>query len=124
MAKRSKDAGLSAPGLTDDAGDRGSPTPVESLGSAPSAKEAEEAIKRTKKAEAIAVETAKAPERKLTAVPLRVFAQLSGLKPDQFQPFGAYAVREEMRACTVPEWRGRLEAFQSKPTPKLKQRAR
>ncbi len=125
MGKR-KSGSLSNPGVTDESGNPGSPTPPEpSLGSAPTAKDADDLDKANKKANA---ETASAkkeePKRQLTSVPLRVFGQLSGLKPDQFRPFYSYATREEMRPCPVPEWHTRLEAFKSKPTPQLNRLAR
>lgn len=116
MAKRPRKP-LDEPGLTDpDSGSTGSPTPAESmnkpeLGSAPKPAEAEAAV-----AVAASEETAKPePERVLPSVPLRVFAGVSGVKPDLFRPFSVYATREEMRPCPIPEWKERYKAFLSKP---------
>ncbi len=116
MAKRTKDE-LKSPGITD-GGAPGSATETAihdqpTLGSAPTPAEAEAAV-----AKAQAKEDAPAPEpkRQLSSIPLRVFAQVSGLKPDQFVPFAGYAKREEMLPCPVPEWHERLKAFRNKPT--------
>ncbi len=126
MGKRK--SGLSSPGITDETGDSGSPTPTEDtiLGSAPTGGEAEAATKKAKADAVVAEDKAKKeePARQLTSVPLRVFGQLSGLKPDQFRPFATYAAREAMRPCPIPEWKTRLEAFRNKPTPQLKRLAR
>lgn len=88
-----------------------------SLGSAPTPKEAEAAKERavTKKAEK--VEPLPAPK---PVVPYRVFAALSGMKPDRLAGFQHYVTREEMKPTTVTGWNDRYDAFMSKPVKSLK----
>lgn len=119
MARRRDKEDLAEPGLTDENGNTGSPTPTEAmnqptLGSSPTPAEAEKAVGTAgKEAEGKPEE---APKRELPSVPLRVFGSVSGIKADQFQPFARYAFREEMRPCPIPEWKERYTAFQNKPT--------
>ncbi len=124
MAKgKSRDKSLEAPGVTDaDTGSTGSPTPAEhlnqpTLGSSPTPAQAEVAMARAA-AEGV-TEKAK-PKRQLSSVPLRVFRGIAGVKPAEFRSFEVYVAREEMRPCTIPEWRIRFEAFRNKPTKALK----
>lgn len=116
MVKSKKD--LKAVGITDGDGMAGSSTETAlqdqpSLGSSPTPAEAEAAVTQAKKG--TDEPTPEAP-RQLSSVPLRVFGQISGLKPDQFVPFAKYAQREQMLPCPVPEWKKRLKDFQNKPT--------
>ena len=111
MAKKRGNTELKTPGLTDEAGNDGSSKSLDipTLGSAPTAKEAEAAVKVKPKSK-IAL-----PPPTKPSVPLRVYATISGIKPDQIQAFAMYARREEMRPCPVPEWKNRYEAFLQKP---------
>ena len=115
MAKKSEKSELKTPGLTDESGNDGSSKSLDtspaSLGSAPTPAEAEAAAK----AGASKPKTQEAPEPKKPSVPLRVYAVVSGIKPDQIQAFARYAQREEMRPCPVVEWKSRYEAFLQKP---------
>ncbi len=119
MAKRKGKDELRPVGMTDEHGDDGSsksldlvPPAPPTLGSAPTPAEAETAAKKEDPAAAAASE---APARLKPSVPLRVFAAVSGIKPDQFQAFARYAAREEMRPCPVTEWKEHFEAFLKKP---------
>ncbi len=125
MAKaKSKNRPLEEPGLTDvETGATGSPTPSEhldqpTLGSSPTPAQAEAAVERAKAEAAAKVDKESKPV--LSAVPLRVFRQVAGVKVAEFRSFEVYVQREEMRPCTIPEWRDRFQAFRSMPTKKLK----
>ncbi len=102
---------LKPPGIADKDGNDGSSQSLDTpyLGSAPTAAEAEDVAKPKDKPKV------KVVEPKKPSVPLRVYAAISGIKPDQIQAFAMYAKREEMRPCPVPEWKGRYEAFLQKP---------
>ena len=101
------------PGMTDEFGNDGSSQSLDTspatLGSAPTAAEAEDATKSKAKPKN------DAPVPKKPSVPLRVYATVSGIKPDQIQAFAMYARREEMRPCPIPQWKDRYEAFMQKP---------
>ncbi len=107
-----KGAKLKPPGLTDQEGNDGSSQSLETparLGSAPTAAEAEAATKSK-----VESKTAAAAPTK-PSVPLRVYAEVSGIKPDQIKAFARYAQLEEMRPCPIPQWKDRYEAFLQKP---------
>jgi hypothetical protein len=83
-----------------------------SLGSAPTPEEAEKAV------EAQAEKAKEPPPKKVepsqSVVPFRVYAALSGLKETKLKPFAFYVRKEEMKPCSVPEWRERYDAFQKR----------
>ncbi len=113
MAKKSEKPELKTPGLTDESGNDGSSKSLDTspvfLGSAPTPKEAEDAAKPKDKPKN------EVAQPKKPSVPLRVYATVSGIKPDQIQAFAMYARREEMRPCPVLEWKDRYETFLLKP---------
>jgi len=51
----------------------------------------------------------------LPLIPLEVFCKLSGKKPDQIAGFRRYALSNQLKPKTIPEWREELIAFQNKP---------
>lgn len=117
MAKKTKDD-LEEPGLTDaTSGKSGSRWMDSSLGSAPSAAEAEKAVAKAMAAEKTAVP--EVPAEPKPTVPIRVFQQVSGVKPAEFRAFAVYAAREDMRPCSIPEWRERYATFCAMPTAKM-----
>ena len=119
MAKTKAKSELKTPGITDEAGSDGSSQSLDApvtLGSAPTPAAAEKA------AEAKKPEAKKAPAKPKPSVPLRVFAAVSGMKPDQFQAFARYAQLEEMRPCPVVEWKTRFEAFKNRPVKAAKRK--
>lgn len=112
--KRKKRTELKAVGLTDDQGNDGSSSSeidpsIQNLGSAPSAAEAETAIRVT------VSKPKDPPEPRRPSVPLRVFGALGIIKPDQLKAFNVHVRLEELRPCPIPEWKERYEAFLRKP---------
>lgn len=55
------------------------------------------------------------PISNLPSVPLKVFCQLSGKKPDQIAGFRRFALNQKLKAMTVPQWREQLVAFENRP---------
>ena len=112
MVKRKSKDDLQTPGMSDGSGNTGSSPSTgapATLGSAPTPQEAEVAVKKKNVAQPTL------PAERKPSVPLRVFAGVSGIKPDQFQAFGRFAKLEEMRPCPVTEWKTRFEAFLNRP---------
>lgn len=112
--KSKKRSELKTVGLTDGQGNDGSsPSGVDpsirNLGSAPSAAEAEVL------AYTAAPKPKKPTEPVRPSVPLRVFAALGTIKPDQLKAFAAHVRLEELRPCPIPEWGERYEVFLRKP---------
>jgi len=120
MGKRKSDS-EDAPDMT--AMDEGTPyaDPLSSndasLGSAPTAAEAEKAVQ---KAEAEKTKEAAPPPAPKPVVPFRVFASLSGMKADQLAAFASFVRREELRAMSVEDWRATFAAFRARPVKSLR----
>jgi len=54
---------------------------------------------------------AKAASRAVAIVPIEVFRQVSGVKPDQFAGFAWYARRQGLKPQPVASWRREYERF-------------
>lgn len=55
-------------------------------------------------------------EPDLPLVPLVVFCNVSGKKPDQIAGFRRYALNKKFDPMTIPQWREKLVEFERKPT--------
>ena len=68
-----------------------------------------------KKKEEIKVESTEKPVTNLPLIPLTVFCTLSGKKPDQIAGFRRYAINQNLKPMTVPQWREELVKFANRP---------
>jgi hypothetical protein len=55
------------------------------------------------------------PTEVLPLCTLEVFCQLSGKRADQIAGFRRYALNQQLKPRTIPEWKQELTAFQNKP---------
>jgi len=71
-----------------------------------------ESAKPTETKSAAPAEEKKPPAQ---SVPLRVFVNVSGRKPDQMAGFVYHAKKEKLGPRSVPEWRAEFEKFLARP---------